>query len=264
MRSSLRCGLLSRSTPKLMKVIAVIRIASTRPGTKTHSHRPWAIAPCGVGLVEHRAPRDRSGCRRGRATARPASAPIAPVAAPTKAAATSEVMLGMISRKTIRNVPSPENFAAVTKSRLRRVMICARLARAAPAQRGDRDDADDQPDAAHLGVGDQRDDQRQRRDDQRDVGDEGEDVVDDGALGVAGDHADDQGDHRGQQAAEEPDQQRDPGAVDQLGGDVLAVGRRAEPVGRARAGQRRERAVEWVVRRDQRREDRRRARRSRG
>ena len=42
-------------------------------------------------------------------------------------------MLGMISRKTMRHVPSPENFAAVTKSRLRSVMICARLARAAPA-----------------------------------------------------------------------------------------------------------------------------------
>lgn len=41
--------------------------------------------------------------------------------------------MGMISRKTIRQVPSPENLAAVTKSRLRRVMICERLARAAPA-----------------------------------------------------------------------------------------------------------------------------------
>ncbi len=30
-------------------------------------------------------------------------------------------------------MPSPENFAAVTKSRLRRVMICDRLPRAAPA-----------------------------------------------------------------------------------------------------------------------------------
>ncbi len=42
-------------------------------------------------------------------------------------------MFGMISRKTMRIVPSPENFAAVTKSRLRSVMICARLARAPPA-----------------------------------------------------------------------------------------------------------------------------------
>ena len=58
---------------------------------------------------------------------------MAPVAAPTNDAATSDVMLGMISRNTIRKVPSPANFAAVTKSRLRRVMICARLARAAPA-----------------------------------------------------------------------------------------------------------------------------------
>ena len=39
----------------------------------------------------------------------------------------------MISAKMIRKGPSPENFAAVTKSRLRSVMICARLPRAAPA-----------------------------------------------------------------------------------------------------------------------------------
>ena len=39
--------------------------------------------------------------------------------ATTKAAATSEVMLGMISKNTIRSVPSPENLAAVTKSRWR-------------------------------------------------------------------------------------------------------------------------------------------------
>ena len=56
------------------------------------------------------------------------------MAAPTKAAATSEVMLGMISANTIRSGPSPENLAAVTKSRWRSVMICARLPRAAPAQ----------------------------------------------------------------------------------------------------------------------------------
>ncbi len=43
-------------------------------------------------------------------------------------------MLGMISEKMIRAEPSPENLAEVTKSRLRRVMICDRLARAAPAQ----------------------------------------------------------------------------------------------------------------------------------
>ena len=41
---------------------------------------------------------------------------MAPVAAPTKLASTNELMLGMISRKTMRQVPSPENFAAVTKS----------------------------------------------------------------------------------------------------------------------------------------------------
>ena len=42
-------------------------------------------------------------------------------------------MLGMISAKMMRSGPSPENLAAVTKSRWRSVMICARLARAAPA-----------------------------------------------------------------------------------------------------------------------------------
>ena len=42
-------------------------------------------------------------------------------------------MFGMISRKTMRRLPSPENFAAVTKSRLRNVMIWARLDRAAAA-----------------------------------------------------------------------------------------------------------------------------------
>ena len=80
-------------------------------------------------------------------TASPASAPIAPVAAPTNAAAISEVMLGMISAKMIRSDPSPENFAAVTKSRLRSVMIWARLRPGRAGPRRDRDDADDQADA---------------------------------------------------------------------------------------------------------------------
>lgn len=64
----------------------------------------------------------------------PASAPIAPVAAPKKPTATREVICGRISRTMIVGVRSPANFAAVTKSRLRRVMIRARLERAAPAQ----------------------------------------------------------------------------------------------------------------------------------
>ena len=43
--SSLRWGLLSRSTPKLMNDMPVMRMARTRPGTKTHSQRPCVIAP---------------------------------------------------------------------------------------------------------------------------------------------------------------------------------------------------------------------------
>nr|BFF16069.1 hypothetical protein GCM10025699_73720 [Microbacterium flavescens] len=50
---------------------------------------------------------------------RPASARIALVAAPKNEPVISDVMLGRISRNTMRPALSPENRAAVTKSRER-------------------------------------------------------------------------------------------------------------------------------------------------
>ena len=63
-----------------------------------------------------------------------ASAMTAKVAAPKKLAATSEVILGRISRNTIRGRRSPENTAAVTKSRDRNVEVWLRMTRAPVAQ----------------------------------------------------------------------------------------------------------------------------------
>ena len=89
---------------------------------------------------------------------------------------TREVMFGMISLNTIGSDPSPENFAAVTNSRKRRVMICARFPRrAGPA--GDADDEDHQPQTPDLAVRDDHHHQWQHRDDESQVGEEGQEVV---------------------------------------------------------------------------------------
>ena len=63
-----------------------------------------------------------------------ASAITAAVAAAKKLAATSDVMLGRISRKTTRPSRSPENTAEVTNSRDRRVAAWLRMTRAPVAQ----------------------------------------------------------------------------------------------------------------------------------
>ena len=59
-----------------------------------------------------------------------ASAITAAVAAPKKLLATSEVILGRISRNTMRLSGSPENTAAVTKSRVRSVDVWLLITRA--------------------------------------------------------------------------------------------------------------------------------------
>jgi hypothetical protein len=64
---------------------------------------------------------------------RPASARIAAVAAPKNEPAMSEVMFGRISWNTTRNELSPENRAAVTKSRERRDCVWLRSTRAPQA-----------------------------------------------------------------------------------------------------------------------------------
>src|SRR6202034_2280029 len=58
----------------------------------------------------------------------------APVAAAKKLAATRDVMLGRISRNTVRNSRSPENVADVTNSRVRSVDAWLRITRAPVAQ----------------------------------------------------------------------------------------------------------------------------------
>src|SRR6185312_7264774 len=63
-----------------------------------------------------------------------ASAITAAVEAAKKLAATSEVMLGRISRNTTRNSRSPENTADATKSRVRRVTAWLRMTRDPVAQ----------------------------------------------------------------------------------------------------------------------------------
>lgn len=61
---------------------------------------------------------------------RPDSARIAEVAAPKKLPVMSDVMFGRISRKTMRAAPSPENCAAVMKSRPRIDWVWDRSTRA--------------------------------------------------------------------------------------------------------------------------------------
>ena len=71
------------------------------------------------------------------------------------------------------------------------------------------------------GVRGQHDDQREGRHDQEDVGDHRQHLVGDAAE-VGGGHPDQDREHGGEEAGHERDDQRLPGAVDQLGPDVLA------------------------------------------
>src|SRR5262249_280122 len=90
----------------------------------------------------------------------------------------------------------------------------------APRPAGDADhDRDAQRPLAGKVPG-QDDDERQGRNDQEDVGEDGQDLIGHAAQ-VAPQDPDEQGQHGGYQAGDEPDEERDAGAVDQLSQDVL-------------------------------------------
>src|SRR6476620_2897839 len=143
-------------------------------------------------------------------------------------AAASEVMLGKISTKMIRNVLSPLTSAAETKSFSRSESVCERRTRAPHAQLVTVRTAM-KPRAAAAEEANQHHQQRHGGNDQEDIGDQGKQIVDLAAK-VAGGHAYQGREHRGQDANHDTDPKGLAGSPNCLIEHILTCSGGTEPV----------------------------------